>query len=198
MTVGRVSDNTIRVRLGAVRKTTDSYVMVAQTHHVTLLLLVPRGESHLNLVARTTFTDATGKINNKIDDHVWKDGLDNQGDKYRWTKALSHEDVSALMFWARDGLYPQFTKELHTIVSRKRFLDRFEAYRESEYPTQKIPVEDRPRALAQDLRRLPFDILDDEHELWTDLNLLDSGSPYSFIDFELPVVKQDFRVTELL
>ncbi len=59
LTVGRVSDNTIRVRLGAMQQVAGSYAMVPRTHTVTALVMVPPSVPRtLDLVARTTMVDA--------------------------------------------------------------------------------------------------------------------------------------------
>jgi hypothetical protein len=65
LTVGRVSDNTLRVRLGAMLQAESRYAMVPRTHNVTVLLFVPRQLTKdktcppkVRLVARTEITDA--------------------------------------------------------------------------------------------------------------------------------------------
>lgn len=80
-TVGRISDNAIRVRLGAVRSPIgpNAYVMVPRTHYVTVLLMAPREwvkaetkeggvGAHVYVAARTDFVNATtGKSLELID-----------------------------------------------------------------------------------------------------------------------------------
>ncbi|SMF33785.1 hypothetical protein [Desulfovibrio gilichinskyi] len=68
MTVGRISDNSIRVRFGAMltaneKGTAKEYVMIPRTHYVTLLLMVPNGQNNkLMAVARTNLVNInTGK-----------------------------------------------------------------------------------------------------------------------------------------
>lgn len=59
-TVGRVSDNTIRVRFGAVQNPNMAYAMIPQTHNVTLLVLVPKtpATSTVRFISRTEFVHA--------------------------------------------------------------------------------------------------------------------------------------------
>jgi hypothetical protein len=67
-TVGRVSANTLRVRMGAYRQGPRAYTMVPRTHNITLLLLVPNSycqkvkdglcDGQLEVLAKTTFLDA--------------------------------------------------------------------------------------------------------------------------------------------
>jgi hypothetical protein len=63
LTVARVSDNSIRVRLGAMQQAASNYAMVPRTHNITVLVLAPEGSSRtLRAVAKTVLIDAeTGK-----------------------------------------------------------------------------------------------------------------------------------------
>lgn len=69
LTVGRVSDNTLQVRLGAVQDVTSGsrYAMIPRTHNITVLLLVPAEFAEntddavvprVNAVAKTQLRDA--------------------------------------------------------------------------------------------------------------------------------------------
>jgi hypothetical protein len=58
LTVARVSDNTLRVRLGALQQGTAKYAMVPRTHDITVLVMMPEGVNRLHLVMRTVFVDA--------------------------------------------------------------------------------------------------------------------------------------------
>lgn len=59
LTVGRVSDNTVRVRLGAMQQAESEYAMIPRSHDVTLLLLVPAGAPKtIDVAMRSTFVDA--------------------------------------------------------------------------------------------------------------------------------------------
>ena len=61
MTVARLSDNSLRVRLGALRGN-DSYAVVPRTHNITLLVMVPNDivneRRELAYIARTQLVDA--------------------------------------------------------------------------------------------------------------------------------------------
>ncbi len=59
LTVARVSDNTLRVRLGAMQQGSAKYAMVPRNHNITLLLMVPAdsGDS-IQVVAKSTMVDA--------------------------------------------------------------------------------------------------------------------------------------------
>ncbi len=63
LTVSRVSDNTLRVRLGAMQQATAKYAMVPRNHNITLLLMVPEDSGELvRVVAKSTMVDAeTGR-----------------------------------------------------------------------------------------------------------------------------------------
>lgn len=64
MTVARVSDNTVRVRLGAPRSPASQFAMIPRSHNVTLLLLVPEKVSRspdkrtVRAVSSMTLVDA--------------------------------------------------------------------------------------------------------------------------------------------
>lgn len=58
LTVARMSQNTLRVRIGAMAESTSDYAMVPRNHNVTLLLMVPeKSMSEVELVSRTTLVD---------------------------------------------------------------------------------------------------------------------------------------------
>jgi len=65
-TVARVSENTLRVRFGALNQAQAQYAVIPQAHNVTLLLMVPTNmvnkneisERTVRLVSRTAFIDA--------------------------------------------------------------------------------------------------------------------------------------------
>jgi hypothetical protein len=161
--------------------------MVAQTHCVTVLLLVddkPRVHS-INMVARTTFIDAKGVEHSTVADHNWKTDLAAEGDKYQWTESLAENDVRDLMFWARDGNYPVFVEELHAITSSEEYIKHFIQFRVKADAKRGRPSD--PSDIENyDVVRLPYEVLDDERQLWADLILINSGSPYSFVEFDLP------------
>jgi len=58
LTVARVTDNTLRVRLGALQRGSGAHVMVPRTHGITVLVMMPEGAERLRLVMRTVMTDA--------------------------------------------------------------------------------------------------------------------------------------------
>jgi len=52
--VSRLSENTLRIRMGAMQQATSDYAMIPRNHHVTLLLMVPDGSPPLMEVASRT------------------------------------------------------------------------------------------------------------------------------------------------
>lgn len=80
LTVARVAENTLRVRLGAMREPTAGYAMVPRNHYVTVLLTVPESAPGLvQILSRTELIDANsgerldGTTESEIDAAV--DGL---------------------------------------------------------------------------------------------------------------------------
>ncbi|MFT5049913.1 MAG: hypothetical protein ACI8QZ_001306 [Chlamydiales bacterium] len=60
LTVARVSENTLRVRLGAVQAATTDYAMVPRNHNITLLLMVPEAAGAvIRVVGKTELVDTT-------------------------------------------------------------------------------------------------------------------------------------------
>ncbi|MEM7164746.1 MAG: hypothetical protein AAF581_04740 [Planctomycetota bacterium] len=59
LTVARVSDNSVRVRLGASQSATSNYAMVPRNHSITVLLMLPEGVGQtVQVVAKTVMVDA--------------------------------------------------------------------------------------------------------------------------------------------
>jgi hypothetical protein len=187
LTVGRLSHNTVRVRLGAVRRVQDRdgksrYSMVPQTHCVTLLLLVPLKDrkcpEQMHLVARTTFSDVVSGVELTAGpDKVWKHELDKQGDKYNWTGDLNQEDVNLLMLWARDDLYTEYVRELDRIVEERLVPKVRERYAHARFNADEVD-----RQIEILWRR----VRDDQDSIWTDLVSLNAGSRHDFVKFDLP------------
>jgi len=67
-TVGRVTDNTVQIRLGAARQATAGYAMLPRNHSITLLVMVPEKVANddrpsVRVVTNTVMRDAeTGKL----------------------------------------------------------------------------------------------------------------------------------------
>ncbi len=58
LTVSRVSDNTLRVRIGAMREPSAGHAMVPRNHYVTLLVMVPEeAPAAVQVLARTSLVD---------------------------------------------------------------------------------------------------------------------------------------------
>ena len=58
LTVARLSENTLRIRLGATQEATANYAMVPRNHNITLLLMVPEGAPPLmEVVSKTVLVD---------------------------------------------------------------------------------------------------------------------------------------------
>jgi hypothetical protein len=63
LTVARVSDNTLRVRLGAMQQGTTRFAMVPRTHSITVLVMLPpSAPKSLQLLVRTVMVDAESGV----------------------------------------------------------------------------------------------------------------------------------------
>jgi hypothetical protein len=58
MTVGKLTDSTLRVRLGAVNQGSAGLLMVPRNYNVTLVVLVPKGTGRIGMVSKTSFLDS--------------------------------------------------------------------------------------------------------------------------------------------
>lgn len=85
MTIGRAGDNSLVVRFGAARIGTAKYEMVARTHNVTALVLVPKpvkGPFPLSIASRTIMSDATNPMRPVVG-RLWPDRLDEARQRLR-------------------------------------------------------------------------------------------------------------------
>lgn len=102
LTVGRITDNTIQVRLGASRQATAAYAMLPRTHNITLVVMVPKDlvnkrKPQVRVVSNTVMRDVeTGKAlqqqsrNDRLDNikHVLERYLDSDIPEFQADKAL--------------------------------------------------------------------------------------------------------------
>lgn len=191
LTVARINDNTIRVRLGAVQAPTGSYAMVPQTHNVTLLVMVPK-EARRNetckdidivrFISKTSFVDAkTGKALPERGAFTEAmliariiDTLEDYGVKIHWSpvQEARAKYLNLVLFAAtnnRQGFRHQFQKILDLERSRNDCKD-------PEQASLFFPC----------LSRFTRDIVEDG--VWMELVNLTSGGPWHIGTFQLPKV----------
>jgi hypothetical protein len=192
LTVGRVNDNTLRVRLGAVQAPTGSYAMVPQTHNVTLLLMVPDRDSRndecrdvrtMRFLSRTSFVDAkTGQtlpersaLNEAFLVAKINQELDNYGVKIHWTPVQE-----------KRGIYLNLVLFAST-NNRQGFRDQFQKLLAMDERNKcKDPANGKLfKPCLSDFTR---DLLEDG--VWMELVNLTSGSQWHIGTLELPEVKQ--------
>ncbi|HVT87647.1 MAG TPA: hypothetical protein VHD56_02245 [Tepidisphaeraceae bacterium] len=185
-TVARVSENTLRVRFGALQQPKSGYAMIPQTHNVSLLVLVPKPDKRaktiadnahdafgvsvnkdsdarmVHLVAKTSFIDAnTGEVlpvKDKVYYTALRDALLNNQIKFSH-HALSDDNSDA----------SEFTGKLTRLIAANdydAFLKWWRSDFDNNYPGITFP--DR---------------------LWADLASIRSLSPYQSATFQLPLDK---------
>jgi hypothetical protein len=169
LTVGRLSNNTLRVRLGARQSPgTNSYEMVAQTHNVSLLLLVPESwvandEQIMCLVSRTRFSYCVngqwvpvgdvGLDQSEMDymSGGWWEATSSKAEKDGLHKALSDRGVwDKLWGYAANEDYEAFSGELKAqeingpaLINRMWFdisLWASSSYQTTEFSVPKYPT----------------------------------------------------------
>lgn len=180
-TVGKVTENTFTVRSGA-QPTAEAgkgeekeegaagYSMLAQTHNITVLILVPntaeRPVDAVHLVARTTFREpGSGREAPVEDREEWNDALLAIRNTIPWTDPFRLEDFQRLQMWVWNSLYQPFVQDLDAIV-RVRLRDE---------------LGDAQTAAAMWQR-----IRNDQDSLWTEIASLLVRSRYTLCDVDLP------------
>ena len=142
LTVGRVSDNTLRVRLGAMHQGGIDYAMVPRAHNISFLLLVPKGDGtnsrNIQGVAISNMVDAiTGvplrhrteeEVNNKYNDILREYGLysgfnDSRSTKYR-------EELRKLYVNAQQNDWKGFKDNIEAIQDMDELKNKLKVYQQ--------------------------------------------------------------------
>lgn len=125
--VARLTDNTVRVRMGARLTSTRQYFMVPQTHNVTLLVLTPKSwpnASDVVVQARTDFTDVrtgvdlSGRSNSRHDE-IFADLITTYF-QMPWTSAGRAADIAVLKHASEISDYPTFRERVFAMRDAKR------------------------------------------------------------------------------
>lgn len=181
MSVGRISDNSIRVKFGAMKTASDDgdsieYVMVPRTYNVTLLLLVPHdSDRNLAAVSRTTLVNVeNGK------ELLWSPHSEMRNevvlmlDKYRmplpdFSNATKTETV--ISDFIKMGVEIQSNRwECFTATLNKFCRDVGTTYSENE------------GKITESCKRIKII----KEQVWTDIADLWVGGQYSYTFFQVP------------
>lgn len=127
LTVGKLSQNMLRVRLGAAQEVEANHALVPQTHNVTVLLLVPPNRPTVRLRAQTMLRDSTsGKpLAGRTRGEVLKRQADiiekyaDLSDRENFVFSPSTADLEELMTAAVSGEADRFNKKLASLVKKK-------------------------------------------------------------------------------
>ena len=176
MTVARVTDNTYRVRLGALQQVGTSLAMVPRTNQATFLLLVPKSKpsARISLTAQTTFVNAkTGQALDRRSSDDVKKRLDDIGDRYCRLYDLSYtvlykSQIEGTVSRCQGGpILPVNLLDLQGLVQRDRF-DEFKKTLTASFLANNVT------------REFPA------QSLWVDLASVMVGGQYASTSFELP------------
>ncbi|MCJ7547722.1 MAG: hypothetical protein MUP30_13045 [Deltaproteobacteria bacterium] len=123
MTVSRVTDSAIQVRLGAQRQPTAGYAMIPRTHYITCLLMVPKefaetkdGIPQVKVVAKSVFRDVeNGKALPTRKKEAEKAEIREILRQYDKNWKPSDEEISELFKYLLSNDYPAFFKKLKKI-----------------------------------------------------------------------------------
>lgn len=124
LTVTRVTDNTLRIRLGALQQVGANYAMVPRTHNITLLLMVPdiyvdhSENRRITLVSRTTMLDAENGVTlEERSDEAIDAQLKAAGKRLCPGKDISTTDLRNLVGSVHKNDYVQFLSDLKASCS---------------------------------------------------------------------------------
>jgi hypothetical protein len=112
-TVARLSDNTLRVRFGAIQQAAGTYAMIPQTHNVSAVVLVPKLEVPQNqtmrLVSKTTMLDADkGTVLLPRDSSAVQASIQRVLNEYGYKGILSEDGQRKLFGYLDKNDYPAF------------------------------------------------------------------------------------------
>jgi len=190
LTVARVNDSTLRVRLGAIQAPTGSYAMVPQTHNVTVLLMVPKKEARaddcvdfktVRFVSKTTFVDANNgsslperniSTEAALIRRVTR-ALDDYGVTLRWSplQEVRGRYLNLALFAATNNRQA-FRWEFHKLLD----LD----------PRNQCVEPENAKLFKPCLSAFTRDVVEDG--VWGELVNLSTGGPYHIGTVELPKV----------
>jgi hypothetical protein len=204
MTVARLSDNSLRVRLGALRGN-DHYSVAPRTHNITLLVMVPNelinARQELTYVARTQFVDAVhgkplGTGTTGMFGWRYENVVDEWIRDYELPKDIGY--YPELMSLAQAADYAGFRKHLQDEVfsdagcdSRCKLLDSQEhEYWDKQSAGSKYEGPNKPESFCRcDVRGIKFSAsFRDEaiERIWADVSNFNGTGQYAKGLFALP------------
>ncbi|MCP4373185.1 MAG: DUF1573 domain-containing protein, partial [Deltaproteobacteria bacterium] len=170
LTVARVSDNTLRVRLGAMHQGGIQYSMVPRNHNITLLVLVPKGVRNVRVATKSTMVDAiSGK---SLRSRTWS-----EIDKKLDTVLQGFPNIPDNYPYISEGRV--FLKGLLKYVQANRWSEY-----ENKFALLLKANTDAQRA-ANHIRRV---LRNYKEQLWAEIAELMVGSLYSSLSFQVPRV----------
>lgn len=202
-TMGRVTENVVRVRLGAVQNATSSFEMIPRTHNITLLLMVPEGAQVVNIKAQQSMinVETHEPLPRGIRDDSFFTRIDASFKRFQLKK--TPEPGTTDQQWKFLCEFRPNTKRLGAVegsdeaeTTRRREMVSFVLKRMREdvalgdFSTFKDRVRyclERSDAEIADIRKLDFhDVAEWSRILWTELASIQADLPDSFARFEIP------------
>ncbi|MHB1308611.1 MAG: hypothetical protein ACYC23_16140 [Limisphaerales bacterium] len=162
-TVGRASDNTLRVRFGAMQQSAGTYAMIPQTHTVTVAMAVPTDVTCVRLVAKTTMLDAE---RGKELPARKKKAVLNQVRKVLSRYNISHgahgdTELKSLLGYIERNDYKAFKTTLNNDLPESLWVDLAVLKNGSQYASARIPLP-KVQAPSCELPKQNPILLDDE------------------------------------
>lgn len=157
LTVARMSDNTVRVRLGAMSQVESGHAMIPRTHNISLMVLVPNQVNHVKVMTEAEFRDVESG------------------------KALAQRNQSKLLadikgVWNKYDL-PALRNEDYFRVANAIYFNDFAGFSELMTEMEQKVETGKP---------YPFSTLNLFTYLWVDLVGTRAGSSFSQAGFDVP------------
>ncbi|MEM7529122.1 MAG: hypothetical protein AAF416_15855 [Pseudomonadota bacterium] len=200
-TIGRVTENVVRVRFGAVQNSSSSYELIPRTHNITLLLLIPDGATSVNIKAKQSMIDVETfeALPPGINSDSYYTRIDGIFARFQLKPKPAKRDPT----WTVLCAFRPNLKKLTAVgkgeadeKARRQMMVSFVQKRMrpdvafGDFETFKLRIEhclERNDAKDPSIRRLDYlDIAEFSRILWTDLATIQADLPDSFARFEVP------------
>lgn len=181
LTVARMSDNTVRVRLGAMNQPQSGSAMIPRTHNISLMLLIPDQASHVKVMTEADFRDVeSGELLKHRDPQELRAAIKAVWHKYRLPplKTEEHYNKMANAIYFND--FAGFSEIMTEIENQ---------IREDEQGRNEGLLVALKRVFVKDERSAPtypFSSLNLFSYLWVDLVGTRTGSSFSQASFDVP------------
>ncbi len=197
-TIGRVTDNVLRARFGAVQNAEPSYEMIPRTHNISLLLLIPEDAKTVEIEAKQSMRHAvtgepldrnqgSGAFIAKISDAVAPFKLKYDFSARELPQRGSKEDLCVFRHGLDDSERNRIDFETSKVVQfvRKRLRgDVAKGDFDTFLKRVRVCLQREKGHGYENLAA--FEAVDRAHVLWTQIAQIQADLPDAFVSFEVP------------